>query len=195
MTASPTYLSHMEWYKLIAALHVISMVSFFAGTFHVLRLFMHHKDAEKKFDPERAILIKQFSGMEKFGWYAITWPSLVLMVLSGAWLLIKNPGLMTESWMYAKLGFSALLIVYHLINQRLFDRIRTNRLRWSGAGIRLWNLGAVAFLFALVFLVAMKASLGTMWGLLGALFLGIAIALAVMMYRNKRSADPGAKEA
>ncbi len=185
----------MEWYKLIAALHVISMVSFFAGTFHVLRLFIHHKDAEKKFDPERAILIKQFSGMERFGWYAITWPSLVLMVLSGAWLLIKNPGLMTESWMYAKLGFSALLIVYHLINQRLFDRIRTNRLRWGGAGIRLWNLAAVAFLFALVFLVAMKGSLGTMWGLLGALFLGIAIALAVMMYRNKRSADPGAKEA
>jgi protoporphyrinogen IX oxidase len=185
----------MDWYKLITALHVISMVSFFAGTFHVLRLFIHHKDAEKKFDPERAILVKQFIKMERFGWYTITWPSLVLMVLSGIWLLVKNPGLMTESWMYAKLGFSALLIVHHLINQRLFDRIRTNRLSWGGAGLRLWNLGAVAFLFALVFLVAMKSSLGTVWGLVGALILGIAIALTAMMYRTKRSSGTGTKEA
>lgn len=176
----------MNWYAAITALHVIFMVTFFAGTFYIVRLFIYHKEAEKKFDPDRAILIKQFMLMEKRLWYGITWPSIVLMVICGLWLLVANPILITEAWMQAKLGFVALLIVYHLVNQRLFDRIRSNRLRWGSLALRLWNEGATLFLFVVVFLVMLRGELGTIWGLLGALLLGVALTIAVLMYRKKR---------
>ena len=176
----------MNWYAVLGALHVIFMVSFFAGTFCIVRLFIYHKEAEKKFDPDRAILIKQFMLMEKRLWYGITWPSMVFMVLFGAWLLVWNPGLMMEAWMHAKLGFVALLIVYHLLNQRLYERIRHNRLRWGSAALRAWNHGATVFLVAVVFLGTLRGELGTIWGLLGALLLGIALTIAVRMYRKKQ---------
>ncbi|MEO8067158.1 MAG: CopD family protein [Flavobacteriales bacterium] len=179
----------MVGYDALKALHVIFMVTFFAGTFYIVRLFIYHKEAEKKFDPDRAILIKQFMIMEKRLWYGITWPSMLLMTVFGVWLLVQNPILITEPWMHAKLGFVALLIVYHLVNQRLFARIRTNRLRWGSLALRLWNEGATVFLFAVVFLVMLRHRLGTVWGLLGALLLGVALMIAVMMYRKKRQGN------
>ena len=178
----------MNWYAVLGALHVIFMVTFFAGTFCIVRLFIYHQEAGKKFDPDRAILIKQFALMEKRLWYGITWPSMVLMVLFGVWLLVKSPILITESWMIAKLGFVALLIVYHFINQRLYERIRHNRLRWGSAALRAWNHGATVFLVAVVLLGTLKGELGTIWGLLGALLFGIALTIAVRMYRSKPTA-------
>jgi uncharacterized integral membrane protein (TIGR00701 family) len=100
-----------EWYPIIKALHIIFMVTFFAGTFYIVRLFIYHKEALAKFEPDRGILSKQLALMERKLWYIITWPSLVLMTLFGTWMLVMQPSLLQQPWMHAKLTIDGEIIM------------------------------------------------------------------------------------
>jgi len=172
-------------YPIIKALHIIFMVTFFAGTFYIVRLFIYHQEALGKREPDRTVLVMQFALMERRLWYFITWPSVVLMTLFGLWLLVLNPGLLKQPWMHAKLGLIALLLAYHGITHRLFLRIQRNLLQWSSFRLRLWNEGPTLVLFAVVFLVSIK-QLQWYYGAIGLLVLGGVIALGILQYRRKR---------
>jgi len=164
------------------------MVTFFAGTFYIVRLFIYHKEALSKFEPDRTILSRQLIVMERKLWYIITWPSLVLMAVFGIGLFWLNPALIKQPWMHAKLGFIALLFVYHFKNHGLYLKARNNELRWSSFGLRLWNEGATIVLFAVVFLAVIK-QLDWKYGAVGLLVMALVLALAVVQYRKKRSAE------
>ena len=172
-------------YPIIKALHIIFMVTFFAGTFYIVRLFIYHQEARLKWEPDRTILMNQFALMERRLWYFITWPSVVLMTLFGLWLLWLNPGLLKQPWMHAKLGLVALLLAYHGITHSLFLRIQRNLLQWSSFRLRLWNEGPTLVLFAVVFLVSIK-QLQWYYGAIGLVVLGGVIALGILQYRRKR---------
>jgi protoporphyrinogen IX oxidase len=172
-------------YPTIKALHIIFMVTFFAGTFYIVRLFIYHQEATRKWEPDRTILMNQFALMERRLWYFITWPSVILMTLFGLWLLVLNPALLKQPWMHAKLGLIALLLAYHGITHRLFLRIQRNLLQWSSFRLRLWNEGPTLVLFAVVFLVSIK-QLQWYYGAIGLLVLGGVIALGILQYRRKR---------
>jgi putative membrane protein len=174
-----------SWYPIIKALHIIFMVTFFAGTFYIVRLFIYHQEALWSPEPARTILVQQFTLMERRLWYFITWPSVVLMTLFGLMLLWMNPGLLKQPWMHAKLGLIALLLAYHGITHRLFLRIQRNLLRWGSMRLRLWNEGPTLILFAVVFLVVIK-DLEWYYGALGLLVLGALIAAGILQYRRKR---------
>jgi protoporphyrinogen IX oxidase len=181
-----------EWYPSIKALHIIFMVTFFAGTFYIVRLFIYHKEALAKLEPERGILSKQLALMERKLWYIITWPSLVLMTLFGTWMLVMNPGLLQQPWMHAKLGLVALLIVYHFVNQRIYKQAQAHAIPWSSFKLRLWNEGATLVLFGVVFLVILK-KLEWYYGLIGLVILGAVLGMAVAMYRKRRQANAAKK--
>jgi putative membrane protein len=172
-------------YQIVLALHVIFMVTFFAGTFYIVRLFIYHKEALGKFEPDRRILSEQLALMERKLWYIITWPSLVLMAIFGTWMLVLNPGLLQQPWMHAKLGLVALLIVYHFMNQGLYKKAQAHEIAWSSFKLRLWNEGATLVLFGVVFLVILK-KLEWYYGLIGLLILGAVLGMAVSMYRKRR---------
>ncbi len=174
-----------SWYPIIKALHIIFMVTFFAGTFYIVRLFIYHKEALTKFEPDRTILSRQLIVMERKLWYIITWPSLVLMAVFGLWMFAMNPMLIKQPWMHAKLGFVALLFVYHFKNQGIFLKAKNNDIGWSSFGLRLWNEGATIVLFAVVFLAELK-QLDWKYGAIGLLVLGLVLGLAVAQYRKKR---------
>ena len=185
--ATRTYLSGMDatWYPIIKALHIIFMVTYFAGTFYIVRLFIYHKEALAKFEPDRTILSRQLIVMERKLWYIITWPSLVLLFIFGLWMFAMNPMLIKEPWMHAKLGFVALLVAYHFKNQTIFRKARINDIPWSSFRLRLWNEGATIVLIAVVFLAELK-QLDVKYGLIGLLVLGLVLGLAVVQYRKKR---------
>ncbi|MDR9488704.1 CopD family protein, partial [Salibacter sp.] len=69
----------------IKALHIIFVVTWFAGLFYIVRLFIYHTEAEQRSEPEKSILQSQFRLMEKRLWYGITWPSAVLTMIFGIW--------------------------------------------------------------------------------------------------------------
>ena len=98
------------------------MVSWFAGLFYIVRLYIYHTEAQKKPEMERSILSTQFIEMEKKLWWIITTPAMILTVVFGTWMLIANPGFLKMPWMHIKLAFVVLLLVYHFVCQKiLFD--------------------------------------------------------------------------
>src|SRR5690606_23562642 len=95
----------MEYYNYIKALHLIFVITWFAGLFYIVRLFVYHTEAKDKPEPDQSILIKQYQLMQHRLWYIITFPSAVLATLFALILLILNPYLLQMGWMHIKLFF------------------------------------------------------------------------------------------
>ena len=49
----------------IKALHIIFVVTWFAGLFYIVRLFIYFAEAQEKPEPERSILQNQFRIMQQ----------------------------------------------------------------------------------------------------------------------------------
>lgn len=154
---------------------MIFVITWFAGLFYIPRLFIYHVEGLKKPKNEATILTKQFKIMERRLWYIITWPSAILTILFGAWLLILLPEWLTQPWMHLKLFFVALLLAYHMKTHKMFLNFQSDRVTYSSMYLRIWNEGATLLLFAIVFLVILKDSLHWIPGVLG--FLGLAVVL------------------
>ena len=52
-------------YTVLKSLHIIFVVSWFAGLFYLPRLLVYHVEAQDKDEPEKSILAKQFEKMQK----------------------------------------------------------------------------------------------------------------------------------
>jgi putative membrane protein len=163
------------YYNYVKALHLIFVITWFAGLFYIPRLFIYHVEGLKKPKNEATILTNQFKIMERRLWYIITWPSAILTILFAAWLLILIPEWLTQPWMHLKLFFVALLLAYHMKTHKMFLNFQNDRVTYSSMYLRIWNEGATLLLFAIVFLVILKDSLHWIPGVLG--FLGLAVVL------------------
>ncbi|KAA2219117.1 MULTISPECIES: CopD family protein [Maribacter] len=175
-----------EYYNYIKALHLIFVITWFAGLFYIPRLFIYHIEAQQKPVVEREILSTQFKLMEKRLWYIITWPSAVLATLFAIWLLILMPQWLQQPWMHIKLGFVLLLIVYHLKNHLIFKRFQQDDIKYSSNYMRIWNEGATLILFAVVFLVILKGTFNWIFGVVGIIVLGILLMLGIKLYKRIR---------
>ena len=89
----------MEYYNYIKALHLIFVVTWFAGLFYIPRLFIYHIEAFQKSSPEKEILTKQLQLMSKRLWNIISWPSAILCTLFALVLLVLSPTLLRQPWM------------------------------------------------------------------------------------------------
>lgn len=175
-----------EYYNYIKALHLIFVITWFAGLFYIPRLFIYHIEAQQKPAVEREILSAQFKLMEKRLWYIITWPSAVLATVFAIWLLILMPQWLQQPWMHIKLGFVLLLIVYHLKNHLIFKRFQQDDIKYSSNYMRIWNEGATLILFAVVFLVILKGTFNWIFGVVGIIVLGVLLMLGIKLYKRIR---------
>jgi len=178
------YFYPMEYYTIIKSLHIIFVVTWFAGLFYMFRLFVYHAEAARTEEPRRSILIEQYSIMERRLWYAITWPSCILTLIFGIWLLVLNSAFLTQPWMHIKLTFVAGLLVYQLYGQRVLKGIRNHPLSYTSLGMRMMNEVPTVILIAVVFLVVMKSSFSWIWGTLGILGTGVLLMVVVKMLRR-----------
>lgn len=174
-------------YLTVKALHIIFVVSWFAGLFYIVRLFIYHTEAQLKPSNEAQILSTQFTIMEKKLWWIITTPAMVLTVLFGAWMLVLNPGLLSLPWMHIKLSFVALLLVYHFVCQRLLKNVANGQFKWSSTQLRLWNELATLVLVAVVFLVELQHTMNWIGGTLGFFGVGILLMLLIRIYKKFNS--------
>jgi len=179
-------------YNYIKSLHLIFVITWFAGLFYVPRLFIYHIEARQKPQPDRDILSDQLKIMAKRLWYIITWPSAVLSTIFAVWLLILVPGWLEQGWMHVKLAFVFLLFAYHIKNHFIFKQFQNDDIRWTSNGMRLWNEGPTLILFAIVFLVILKSAFSWIWGLVGLIGLGVIIMLGVKLYKRIRNRKPSA---
>lgn len=182
----------MEYVK---ALHIIFIVTWFAGLFYIVRLFIYHTEAESKPSPEKDILQKQFKIMESRLWYGITWPSMILTWILGSTLVYFNYAYYFSSpWFWLKIVFVAGLTLYHLQCHIMFKQLQNDVVKMKSFQLRLWNEVATIFLVAIVFLVVLKNNEGLLWGLGGLVLFSVLIMLAVKVYRNYREATEEKKK-
>ncbi|HEY1008080.1 MAG TPA: protoporphyrinogen oxidase HemJ [Sphingobacteriaceae bacterium] len=176
----------MEAYLYVKAVHIIFVVSWMAGLFYIVRLFIYHTEAKDRPEAERIILFRQFEIMERKLWQIITTPAMVLTLLAGITMLLLNPALLQAPWMLVKLAFVGGLIFYHFRCQRIIGELKRENFRRSSTRLRFWNELATIFLVAIVFLVVLKNAVDWLYGLAGLVVFAIVIMTAVKIYKNYR---------
>jgi len=135
----------MLWIK---ALHIVFMVTWFAGLFYLPRLFVYHAMAEDAASKER------FKIMERKLYWGIMAPGATLTLVFGFWLWLGYG--FAGSWLYAKLGVVLLLIAYHLYCGVLLTDFALERNVKSHVWFRWFNEAPVIFLAAAVILAVVK---------------------------------------
>ena len=174
----------------IKALHIIFVVTWFAGLFYVVRLFVYFVEANDDEENAKAILQKQYKIMSKRLWYGITWPSAILTLFFATWLLSKNFSFyLSQPWMHIKLTFVLALYAYHLMCQRMFSQLMKGTLTYSSFKLRVWNEVATVILFAVVFLVTLKNAISWIWGVVGIFLFSILLLLAIKGYKKIRKKE------
>ena len=174
-------------YLYIKALHIIFIVTWFAGMFYMPRLFIYNAEANDKPDAIREALQEQFRIMMKRLWFGITWPSAVLTLILGTtvWYLLG----VTPQWLIIKLVFVVGLYVYHFSLHSIFKQQQKGIFKYSSQQLRIWNEVATIFLVAIVMLVVVKQNLSFVWGLIGLILFVVLLMCAVKIYkliRNKK---------
>jgi len=137
------------WYK---TLHLIFMVTWFAGLFYLPRLFVYHASSEDAISRER------FKVMEKKLFFGITTPSLILTLVFGvlmltdyAWAIYSSSG-----WLHAKLTLIVLLCIYHIACGKWLLDLKHDRSKHSHVYFRWMNEVPVLFLVAITILATIK---------------------------------------
>ncbi len=171
----------------IKSFHIIFIVTWFAGLFYIVRLFIYHTEALEKEEPERSILSNEYKRITKLLWYIITWPSALLTLIFGPWLLYKMSGLLEFGFMHLKLAFVFLLYVYHYICHRFYLKLQAEEPVLNSFQLRIWNEVATLLLLGIVFLIVLKNALDTTIGIIGFFGTGILLMLGIKLYKRLRS--------
>ncbi len=170
---------------LFKALHLIFMVTWFAGLFYLVRLFVYHREAESKPSPIKEALQEQYALMERRLYYIITWPGMVLTVVFGTLMIVANPAVL-DLWLYVKLGMVLLLVIYHVYCGELMKDLQEDKCTLKPFHFRLLNEAPTLLLFGIVTLAVYKNLsdfLAVFGGLVG---LGIVLFIAARLYKSSR---------
>ncbi len=178
-------------YLYVKALHIIFIVTWFAGLFYMPRLFIYNTEAESKEAIAKNILHEQFAVMMKRLWYGITWPSAVLTLIFGTWVLFESGYAKvvfepTGRWMLFKLVFVLCIYLYHLSLHKILKQQLAGSFKYTSQQLRIWNEVATIFLVAVVMLVVVKQNLSALWGILGLLLFVILLMSAIKIYKLLR---------
>jgi putative membrane protein len=134
--------------NVLKALHIVFMVTWFAGLFYLPRLFVYHALATDREGIER------FKVMERKLYFGIMTPSAVLTVVFGVWLWLGWG--YSGAWLYAKLALVAVLVVYHLWCGKLLRDFSAERNVHSHVWYRWFNELPALLLVAIVLLAVLK---------------------------------------
>lgn len=178
-------------YFYLKALHIIFIVTWFAGMFYIVRLFIYNTEANQKSDLEKSILQMQFAIMIKRLWLGITWPSAILTLIFGPLVMFLGnwQNTLTEPggrWLLIKLLFVAGLYAYHFTLHSMYKQQLQGVFKYSSQKLRVWNEVATIFLVAIVMLAAVKQSLSFVWGLAGLIAFVVLLMSAIKIYKALR---------
>ena len=135
----------MLWIK---SLHVIFMVTWFAGLFYLPRLFVYHAMSQD------SISIERFKIMERKLFYGIMTPGGVLTVIFGLWMWLGYG--ITGGWMHIKFALVVVLVSYHIYCGKLLNDFKNDRNTRSHVFYRWFNEFPVLLMIAIIMLVIVK---------------------------------------
>lgn len=172
-------------YLYIKAIHIIFIVTWFAGLFYTPRLFIYNTEASEKEEPQRSILQEQFTIMIKRLWLGITWPSAILTVILGGWVAFLYGSM--QEWLWIKLAFVCGLYAYHFTLHKIYSEQVRRIFKYSSQQLRIFNEVATIFLVAIVMLASVKESISIAWGIIGMLLFIVILLSAIKIYKITRN--------
>ena len=175
-----------QYFPYIKSLHLIFIITWFAGLFYIVRLFVYQIEASQKPSPEKEILEKQLKIMASRLWNIITWPSMILALFFGIWLLLMRVFFLADAWMQVKLAFVFLLILYHLKCHQIFKQLQNGVVKHSSSFMRLFNEAPTIILFSVVFLVILKDGVNWIYGTVGIIVFAILLMMGFRLYKRIR---------
>jgi putative membrane protein len=138
----------MLWVK---AVHIIFMVTWFAGLFYLPRLFVYHADSDDAISNER------FKIMERKLFWGITTPGGILTAIFGIWLIaLLGLPVLSALWLQLKLALIVVLIGYHIWCGKLVADFKHDRNKHTHVWYRWFNEFPVLILIAVVLLVELQ---------------------------------------
>ncbi|MDA9221883.1 CopD family protein [Methylophilaceae bacterium] len=135
----------MLWMK---SLHIIFMVTWFAGLFYLPRLYVYHAETQDKISHER------FKIMERKLFYGIMTPGGILTIFFGLLLIINYD--YQGAWLTYKLILVGLLVIYHYYCWKYLNLFKNKHNNHSHIFYRIFNEIPVIILIVIVFLVIYK---------------------------------------
>lgn len=176
-------------YLVFKSLHIISVVTWFAGLFYMPRLFVYFSEAESKSPAEKSILQAQFKIMQRRLWYGITWPSAIVVFIFGFSLTSQFWPITDHPWLIIKLFFVTGLYGYQFFLHKIFKQQQLNNISFSPMALRVINEISTLFLVAIVFLVVLKDVLSMVYGIAGLFILIGVLMIAIKAYKKIRERE------
>ena len=141
----------MTMYLWLKALHIIFVVTWFAGLFYMPRLFVYHASATDETSKER------FKVMEHKLYRIIMNPSMIAMLIFGVWLFVESwQAFSTQGWIWVKIALVIALIVYHHYCLRIIKAFADDRVLHSERFFRIFNEMPALVLIVAVIMVVVK---------------------------------------
>ncbi|MEM8524362.1 MAG: CopD family protein [Bacteroidota bacterium] len=188
----------------LKALHVVGFVSWFAGLFYLVRIFVYYVEASEKEEPDRSILTQEFGQMQQRVYKIICNPAMMITWTAGLGMLglglfsdfipnylsVENG---TAGWMHLKLLLLVGLLFYHLRCKKVIRQLEAGNNRMTAFQFRLFNEVPTLFLVSISF-IAVFGKLGTLnytYLFLGVAAFGILVYRGAVAYRKRREAEGG----
>ena len=171
-------------YLVLKTIHLIAIVCWFAGLFYLGRLFIYHKEAEKKPENSQKILQEQYKLMANRLMNIITWPSTIITSFFGFYMLFKNTALLGLGWMKVKLIFVSILIIYTILSQIILNQLFKGTIKLNDLQLRLWNEGATLLLISIISLAVLKTSISWLKAIFVFLLIGITLMFIIKLYKS-----------
>lgn len=146
------YLLFRESFATAKIIHLLALISWFAGLFYLPRLFVYHAMADDKAVDENLKI------MEHKLFYYIMTPAMILTLLAGFWM-VDLWNWVLPAWLHAKLGLVLLLVIYHYQCWRYLNRFKSGDNQKSHTYYRIFNEVPTLLLIGIVILVVVKPAM------------------------------------
>ena len=164
-------------------MHIVGFISWFAGLFYIVRLFIYHAEAGERPEPERAVLQPQLELMASRLWKIITVPAMVATLCGGITMVVGAWPF--GAWLHWKFVWLAMLIAYHFACGRIRRSQRAGTSTWRSNRLRLFNELATMLMVAIVFTAVFKSAMSAAYGVAGLVALGVSLMIGIRAYRAR----------
>ena len=139
----------MLWLK---ALHLIFMVTWFAGLLYLPRLFVYHTMSEDQPSLDR------FKIMERKLFFGIMTPGAILTIVFGLWTWYTNGwgAYAGTQWLHVKLALILVLVIYHVYCGKILLDFKHDSNQHSHIFYRWLNEFPVLVLIAIIILAVVR---------------------------------------
>jgi putative membrane protein len=176
----------MVFYNYFKALHIVGFVSWFAGLFYLVRMFVYHAEAKYKPVYLQEDWRKQFTLMQWRVYKIIATPAMYFTWFFGLLMIGYNPDILFQNWIKLKLFLLVLLSGYHFYCKKIIIKQEKNEDSSSSFNYRLLNELPTLFLVAIALLAVVRDLLNFLGLFFGVLVFGFILFLFAKSYKKRR---------